>query len=56
MAEHNTTDQAHGATEHVMGTMDIREQQKTFTGFMRFSAWSCVAIGVVLVFLALSNA
>lgn len=49
MAEHHTS-------EHVPGTMDIREQQKTFVGFVKLSTWVCIIAVGVLVFMALSNA
>lgn len=42
--------------EHKHGSMDIREQEKTFAGFLRLSAWAAgIAIGI-LIFLALVNA
>ena len=37
------------------GTMDIRAQEKTFAGFMKFVTYGAVAVMVVLVFLALSS-
>lgn len=41
--------------EHKHGSMDVREQEKTFEGFVRFSVWT-VAISIgVLIFLALVN-
>jgi Ni,Fe-hydrogenase I cytochrome b subunit len=41
--------------EHKHGTMDIREQEKTFDGFIRLSIWVvCISIGV-LIFLGLAN-
>jgi Ni,Fe-hydrogenase I cytochrome b subunit len=41
--------------EHKHGTMDIREQEKTFEGFIRLSIWVvCISIGV-LIFLGLAN-
>ncbi|HMQ40807.1 MAG TPA: aa3-type cytochrome c oxidase subunit IV [Paracoccus sp. (in: a-proteobacteria)] len=46
----------HNVTEHDHGTMDIREHEKTFTGFVRFSTWFCIVTAVVLVFMALANA
>ena len=49
MADHDTT-------EYVHGTMDIREQQKTFSGFLSFATWVVVLALGVLVFMALSNA
>jgi hypothetical protein len=42
--------------EHKHGSMDIRDQEKTFAGFIRMSTWgAAIAIGV-LIFLALANA
>jgi hypothetical protein len=42
--------------EHKHGSMDIKEQEKTFVGFIRMSIWvSAVSIGI-LIFLALVNA
>ena len=46
----------HDATEHEHGSMEIREHQKTFAGFVRFSTWVCILAAVVLVFMALANA
>lgn len=42
--------------EHEHGTMEIREHQKTFAAFVRFSTWVCIIAAVVLVFMALTNA
>ncbi len=42
--------------EHKHGSMDIREQEKTFAGFIRLAVWTVVIVVVVLVFLALANA
>ena len=52
-AHHHDHAPAHGT--HVPGTMDIREQEKTFDGFMRFTVWVVGIIFAVLVFLALSS-
>ncbi|MEH7830127.1 aa3-type cytochrome c oxidase subunit IV [Gemmobacter denitrificans] len=42
--------------EHKHGSMDIREQEKTFAGFVRMVTWGAgLSIGV-LIFLALANA
>lgn len=46
----------HNVTEHDHGTMDIREHEKTFTGFVRVSTWVCIVTAIVLVFMALANA
>ena len=43
-------------SEHDDGNMDIEEHEKTFEGFARASAWSAVAVIVILLFLALVNA
>ncbi|MFN6926120.1 MAG: aa3-type cytochrome c oxidase subunit IV [Tabrizicola sp.] len=46
----------HHSGEFKHGSMDIREQEKTFAGFIRMSVWVAgIAIGV-LIFLALVNA
>ena len=42
--------------EHSQGKTDIREHEKTFEGFIRFSTWVAVLVIVVLVFMALVNA
>ncbi|HRK43370.1 MAG TPA: aa3-type cytochrome c oxidase subunit IV [Gemmobacter sp.] len=42
--------------EHKQGSMDIREQEKTFAGFIKLSIWgAAISIGV-LIFMALVNA
>lgn len=41
--------------QHETGSMDIRAQEKTFEGFVKFVTWSVVVILGVLVFLALAN-
>lgn len=42
--------------EHLHGSMDIREHEKTFAGFIKLSIWVAgVSIGI-LVFMALVNA
>lgn len=45
----------HAAAAHEPGTMDIREQEKTFEGFIRFATWGTVIVLLVLIFLALAN-
>jgi hypothetical protein len=46
-------DQHHA--EHKHGSMDIRDQERTFAGFIRMSTWVvAIAIGI-LIFLALAN-
>jgi hypothetical protein len=41
--------------EYKPGTMDIRTQEKTFAGFIKFTTYTTVVIFVVLIFLALSG-
>lgn len=43
------------ADEHKHGSMDIKDQEKTFAGFVKFTNYSIVAIIAVLIFLALFN-
>ncbi|MDT8857233.1 aa3-type cytochrome c oxidase subunit IV [Paracoccaceae bacterium Fryx2] len=46
----------HHPAEHKHGSMDIRDKEKTFAGFLRMSAWVAgISIGL-LIFLALVNA
>ena len=42
--------------DHKHGEMDIETHEKTFEGFIRFTAWACVLIVVALIFMALVNA
>lgn len=50
-------DHTHGKmVEHKAGSMDIRAQEKTFAGFIRFSTWGAIIAVVVLIVLALANA
>ena len=46
----------HEQTAHKHGEMDIRAQEKTFAGFIRWVTWGTVVIFIVLVFMALANA
>lgn len=39
--------------EHKHGEMDIKVQQDTFDGFMRFVTWSVIAILVLVVLMAI---
>lgn len=48
MADHHS--------EHKPGSMDIRVQEKTFAGFMKFTQWGVIIIFAILIFLALVNA
>ncbi|GFE64841.1 aa3-type cytochrome c oxidase subunit IV [Litoreibacter roseus] len=41
--------------EHKHGSMDIKEQEKTFEGFVKFTTYSVVAILFILIFLAVFN-
>lgn len=42
--------------QHEHGKMNIREQERTFDGFVKFVVWGTVISIGVLVFLALANA
>lgn len=42
-------------SEHEHGTMDVREQEKTFAGFLKLMTWTGVASILVLIFMALAN-
>jgi Ni,Fe-hydrogenase I cytochrome b subunit len=49
MADH------HNESDHKQGSMDIRDHEKTFEGFIRISIWVAgVAIGI-LIFAGLVN-
>ncbi|SEM56172.1 aa3 type cytochrome c oxidase subunit IV [Gemmobacter aquatilis] len=41
--------------DHKQGSMDIRAQEKTFAGFIRFTIWGAGISIAVLIFLALAN-
>ncbi len=41
--------------EHVPGSMDIRDQEKTFAGFIKFTIWGAALSIGVLIFMALAN-
>ena len=41
--------------EHKHGEMDIKEQEKTFAGFMKFTQWAVVVIILILIFMYLVN-
>lgn len=43
-------------SEHKHGSMDIREQEGTFSGFVKFTTWATVAIIIVLLFVAFTGA
>ena len=42
--------------EPKVGSMDIREQEKTFVGFMKMVQWGTILIIGILIFMALANA
>jgi hypothetical protein len=46
----------HHQTEHKHGSMDIREHEKTFQGFIRMSIWVVIAAILFLVIAGLANA
>ncbi len=41
--------------EHEHGTMDCKDQEKTFEGFIKFTTYSVIGILVFLIFLAIVN-
>jgi Ni,Fe-hydrogenase I cytochrome b subunit len=41
--------------EHKHGSMDTKEQEKTFDGFIRLVTWGAVITIGVLIFMALAN-
>lgn len=43
-------------TEHKVGTMNIREQQRTFVGFVRFMTWAAGLSILAVVIAALAGA
>lgn len=45
----------HAHTEHKHGSMDIRDHEKTFAGFIKLSVWTAVISFAVLIFMALAN-
>ena len=42
-------------SEHEHGTMDTREHEKVFEGFVRFSFRFAIAVAVFLILLAIFN-
>ncbi len=42
--------------EHKHGTMDIKDQEKTFDGFVKFTIRSVIAIIAILILLAIVGA
>lgn len=41
--------------KHEHGSMDVTEQERTFEGFIRWSAYTLVVIAIALIFLALTQ-
>ena len=41
--------------EHKHGEMDIKVQEETFAGFIKFTKWSVIVIIAILIFMALVN-
>ncbi len=41
--------------EHEHGTMDIKDQEQTFAGFVKFTTYTVIGILIFLVFLAMVN-
>lgn len=41
--------------KHVHGSMEISEQEKTFTGFLKWLTWGAGISIAVLIFLAIFN-
>jgi Ni,Fe-hydrogenase I cytochrome b subunit len=42
--------------EHKQGSMDTRNHEKTFEGFIRISTWGAIISVCILIFMALANA
>ncbi len=41
--------------DHTHGNMDVTEQEKTYAGFLTWTVRTLVIIGVVLIFMALTQ-
>ncbi len=41
--------------DYKRGSMDISAHERTYNGFLRLSAWVCVLVLFILVFLAIFN-
>ena len=41
--------------DHKHGEMDITEQEKTFAGFIRWTVWTLIIVGIVLIYMALTQ-
>lgn len=39
--------------DHKHGSMDVKSQEKTFDGFMKFTTWSVILIIAIIVGMAL---
>lgn len=39
--------------EHKHGEMNVKEQEKTFDGFMKFTTWSVIVILVIIIGMAI---
>ena len=42
-------------SDYKLGSMDIRQQEKTFAGFMKMVTWGAVIVVVILIVMALAN-
>lgn len=42
-------------SDYKPGSMDIRQQEKTFAGFMKMVTWGAVIVVVILIVMALAN-
>ena len=40
---------------HKHGSMDVKDHEKTFAGFVTFTKWAVIAIVGILIFMALVN-
>ena len=41
--------------DHTHGDMDITEQEKTYAGFIRWTVRTLVIVGIVLIYMALTQ-
>ena len=42
-------------SDYKPGSMDIRQQEKTFAGFIKMITWGAVVVVVILIVMALAN-
>lgn len=42
-------------SDYKPGSMDIRQQEKTFAGFMKMVTWGAVIVVAILIVMALAN-